>query len=68
MKNIYVISVGDVQTVAKNQIGRKLTTNELKKAQKALDNQLGDWAGIVIDAIAEFPENDETRIFEVKPQ
>lgn len=53
MKNIFVISVEDVQYFAKKKLGRKLSIEELEQVQKGVEFGLECWEGVVITAIEE---------------
>ena len=54
MKNIFVISVEDVQYIAKQEIGRNLTIEELEQVQKGVEFGLElCWEDVVISAIEE---------------
>jgi CRISPR/Cas system CSM-associated protein Csm2 small subunit len=51
-KHIYYVTVGDVQTVAEDTVGRKLREKELQKViDKILDRI--QWYDVVEDAIAQ---------------
>ncbi len=53
MKNIFVISVEDVQYLAKNKMRRELTLGELEQVQKGIEFGLECWEEVVITAIEE---------------
>jgi hypothetical protein len=53
MKNIFVISAEDVQYLAKEKIGRKLTIEELEQVQKGVEFGLECWEEVVSTAIEE---------------
>lgn len=53
MKDIFVISVEDVQYVAKEKIGRELTIEELERVQKGVEFGLECWEDVIIYAIDE---------------
>jgi len=53
MKDIFVISVEDVQYVAKEKIGRELTIEELEQVQKGVEFGLECWEEVIIYAIDE---------------
>lgn len=55
-KIIYSINIEDVQTVAEDELGRELTSDELK----IIENKIGDYIGWY-DAIAN-AINNELRI------
>lgn len=42
-KNIYCISVEDLQNVAMNEYGRKLSPNELKQVAEKIGDYFPDW-------------------------
>jgi len=53
MKDIFVISVEDVQYVAKEKIGRELTIEELEQVKKGVEFGLECWEDVIIYAIDE---------------
>lgn len=53
MKDIFVISVEDVQYVAKKKIGRELTIEELQRIKKGVEFGLECWEDVIIYAIDE---------------
>ena len=53
MKNIFAVSVEDVQYLAKKKVGRELTIEELERVQKGVEFGLECWEGVVIAAIEE---------------
>jgi len=53
MKDIFVISVEDVQYVAKEKIGRELTIEELERVKKGVEFGLECWEDVIIYAIDE---------------
>ena len=53
MKDIFAISVEDVQYLAKKKVGRELTIEELERVQKGVEFGLECWEGVVIAAIEE---------------
>jgi len=53
MEDIFVISVEDVQYVAKEKIGRELTSEELEQVKKGVEFGLECWEDVVIYAIDE---------------
>jgi len=53
MKNVFVISVEDVQYFAKKKLGRKLSIEELEQVQKGVEFGLECWEDVVITAIEE---------------
>lgn len=58
MKNVFCIPVEDVQLIASQRIGRKLTFDELKQVQKGVEFGLElCWDGVVKTAIDEATEN-----------
>ena len=56
MRNIFVISVEDVQYLAKEKIGRKLNIEELEMVQKGVEFGLDCWQDVVEDAIKELQD------------
>jgi hypothetical protein len=58
MKNIFCISVKDVQIIALQRIGRKLTLDELEQVRKGVEFGLElSWDVVVKTAIDEVAEN-----------
>jgi len=58
MKNIFRIQVEDVQILAKEKLGRKLTIEELEQVQKGVEFGLElSWDVVVKTAIDEIAEN-----------
>jgi len=57
MKDIFVISVEDVQYLAKEKIGRELTFEELEWVQKGVEFGLECWEEVVIYAIEELEDS-----------
>jgi hypothetical protein len=58
MKNIFCISVEDVQLIALQRIGRKLTFDELQSVRKGVEFGLElSWDVVVKTAIDEVAEN-----------
>ena len=53
MKNIFRISVDDVQYLARKKIGRKLSLRELGRVKKGVEFGLECWEDVVIDSINE---------------
>jgi len=53
MEDIFVISVEDVQYVAKEKIGRELTIEELERVKKGVEFGLECWEDVIIYAIDE---------------
>jgi len=53
MRDIFVISVEDVQYVAKEKIGRELTIEELERVKKGVEFGLECWEDVIIYAIDE---------------
>ncbi len=53
MKDVFVISVEDIQNIALKEIGRKLSNDELHKVKKGIEFGLEFWEDIVICAIKE---------------
>lgn len=56
MKDIFVISVEDVQYLAMKKVGRELTIEELERVMKGVEFGLECWEGVVIAAIEELEE------------
>lgn len=54
-KIIYSVNVADVQEVAKEVLGRKLTDRELKVIEDRIGDGL-DWFGAIESAISEYIE------------
>jgi len=58
MKNVFVISVEDVQYFAREKIGRKLTIGELEQVQRGIEFGLElCWEDVVIAAIEELEDS-----------
>jgi len=57
MKNMFSISIEDVQNVALKEIDRKLTVEELKQVQKGVEFGLECWEEVVANAIEELNKN-----------
>jgi hypothetical protein len=58
MKNIFCISVKDVQIIALQRIGRRLTLDELEQVRKGVEFGLElSWDVVVKTAIDEVAEN-----------
>ncbi len=53
MKDIFVLSVEDVQYLARKKIGRELTIEELELVQKGVEFGLECWEEVVLTAIDE---------------
>jgi hypothetical protein len=53
MMYIFVISVGDVQYLARKKIGRELTIEELERVKRGVEFGLECWEDVVIYAIDE---------------
>jgi len=53
MRDIFVISVEDVQYVAKEKIGRELTIEELQRVKEGVEFGLECWEDVVIYAMDE---------------
>lgn len=53
MRDIFVISVEDVQYVAKEKIGRELMIEELGQVKKGVEFGLECWEDVIIYAIDE---------------
>lgn len=51
MKDIFEIPIEDVQYIAKNKIGRKLTVEELKRIKSGVEFGLECWEDVVLTAI-----------------
>jgi hypothetical protein len=56
MRNIFVIGVEDVQYLAKEKLGRKLTIEELELVKKGVELGLECWEDVVIDGIEELED------------
>ena len=56
MRNIFVISVEDVQCLAKEKIGRKLTIEELEQVQRGVEFGLECWEEVVLTAIEDLQD------------
>lgn len=59
MKNLFVISVGDIQYLAEKKIGRKLAIEELEQVKKGLEFGLEYWEEVVETAIDEVIQNQK---------
>ncbi len=58
MRNVFCISVEDVQLIASQRIGRKLTFDELRQVKKGVEFGLElCWDEVVKTAIDELTEN-----------
>lgn len=53
MTYIFTISVGDIQSVAIERIGRRLTTDELRRVKKGMHAGLEPWESVAEVAIDE---------------
>ena len=53
MKNIFTIPVSDVQWIAKEKIGRKLTIEELERVKDGVEFGLEYWEDVVKVTIEE---------------
>jgi len=53
MKDVFSISVEDVQSIALEKIGRRLSNDELDRVKKGIEFGLESWAEVVIYAIEE---------------
>ena len=58
-KPLFFITVGDVQYWAEEKLGRKLTYEELQKAQKGLQWGLYEGIDVVYNAIFDEMKTDE---------
>ncbi len=47
---VYSLNIEDVQTVALEEIGKKLTAKEIEKITDAIGENI-DWYGAILDAI-----------------
>jgi hypothetical protein len=56
MTYIFTISVGDLQNVAIERIGRRLTNDELRRVKKGLQAGLEPWESVAEIAIDEVTE------------
>lgn len=54
MKDIFVISIEDVQDLAENEIGRELRIDELEKVKEEVDSGLECWGNLVVGVIRKF--------------
>lgn len=50
---VYAINVGDIQTLAKERIGRELTFSEMNSVKKGIEWGFFDWFDVVNVAIGE---------------
>jgi len=53
MKNLFAVSVDDVQYVAEKKIGRKLRIEEIQRVKKGLEFGLECWEDVVKTVIDE---------------
>jgi len=53
MKNLFAVSVKDVQYVAEEKIGRKLRIEEIQRVKKGLEFGLECWEDVVKTVIDE---------------
>ncbi len=53
MEDIFVISVEDIQYLARRKIGRELTIEELQRVKEGVEFGLECWEDVVIYAIDE---------------
>ena len=58
-KSLFLITVGDVQYWAEEKLGRRLTYEELQKAQKSLEWGLCEGIDVVYNAIFDEMKTDE---------
>ncbi len=56
-KIIYSINIEDVQTVAEDELGRKLNRRELKISEDKIGDYV-DWHGAILSVISEIEEVD----------
>jgi hypothetical protein len=62
MKNIFTIPVADVQRIAKEKVGRKLTIEELERVKDGVEFGLEYWEDVVKIAIEEgISQNSKTK-------
>jgi hypothetical protein len=62
MKNIFTIPVTDVQRIAKEKVGRKLTIEELERVKDGVEFGLEYWEDVVKIAIEEgISQNSKTK-------
>ena len=62
MKNIFTIPVADVQRIAKEKVGRKLTIEELERVKDSVEFGLEYWEDVVKIAIEEgISQNSKTK-------
>ena len=59
MKDIFVITVEEVQHLAKEKLGRYLDSGELKQVQKRVQFGLECWEEVVIYAIKDIISENE---------
>lgn len=53
MKYIFTVPVEDVQHLAQEKVGRKLTADEIYQVKKGVEFGLECWEDVVVDAIDE---------------
>ncbi len=58
MEDIFVISVEDIQHLAKSYIGRELIHDELVRVKKGLNAGLDSWEYVATVAIDEITKNN----------
>ena len=59
MKNVFTINREDVQRIAMKKLGRKLTTEEIKRVKKGVEFGLECWEEVVNYAIKEVMEENK---------
>jgi hypothetical protein len=57
MEHIFLLSVGDIQFVAKDKIGRDLNEDELEQVKKGVEWGLDCWEEVVKTAIDEIRQD-----------
>jgi len=61
MKNLFVISIKDIQYLAQKKIRRKLTIEEIEQVQKGLEFGLECWEEVASAAIEEIAGNKDSK-------
>jgi len=59
MKNVFSISVEDIQCLAQNEIGRELTIDEINRVQKEINSALECWGDIIVGIIIEVASSNK---------
>jgi hypothetical protein len=57
MKDIFVITIEDVQNIALNKFGRELTEDELHQVKSGIESGLESWEEVVSYAIRDVIES-----------